>query len=351
MQWLPIVCEGQDWSATRCYCLATGSADKSVRLWRVTCSTKTGLSISPLMSLDTLATHILCLNTYLDYNLISERDPRVQDAYDTANVTRRKKGIYSFSLIESARRITTDMSIGGKHYREKSISDGVSSKTRSLFIILQELIASKMNTTPENIKTIQELKINPPLQYINTSIATPLNSIVKGTANATQNQTTNVNAPLGISLNIDKGTWGQAPYKYNDVTSSTSKVETYNPEKIVVKDGKTIKYAAGYSTKDVTTTKSTPKTVDQMKDVTQIDRNQVNSGSSLNISPTQYSSLYTNPVDPRNTNPGVNNNYVEYSYRPDQTKYTDKNIFLDNDFIYLFLNSFPEILIPSTSIQ
>ncbi len=129
MQWLPIVCEGQDWSATRCYCLATGSTDKSVRLWRVTCSTKTGLSISPLMSLDTIATHILCLNTYLDYSLISERDPRVQDAYDTANVTRRKKGIYSFSLIESARRITTDMSIGGKHYREKSISDGVSSTT------------------------------------------------------------------------------------------------------------------------------------------------------------------------------------------------------------------------------
>ena len=127
MQWLPIVCEGQDWSATRCYCLATGSTDKAVRLWRVTCSTKTGLSISPLMSLDTLATHILCLNTYLDYNLISERDPRVQDAYDAANVTRRKKGIYSFSLIESARRITTDMSIGGKHYKEKSISDGVSS--------------------------------------------------------------------------------------------------------------------------------------------------------------------------------------------------------------------------------
>ena len=127
MQWLPIVCEGQDWSATRCYCLATGSTDKSVRLWRVTCSTKTGLSISPLLSLDTLATHILCLNTFLDHNLIPERDPRVQDAYDAANVTRRKKGIYSFSLIESARRITTDMSIGGKHYKEKSISDGVSS--------------------------------------------------------------------------------------------------------------------------------------------------------------------------------------------------------------------------------
>jgi len=186
-----------------------------------------------------------------------------------------------------------------------------------------------MNTTPENIKTIQELKINPPLQYITTSIATPLNSIVKGTANATQNQTTNVNAPLGIALNIDKGTWGQAPYKYNEVTSTTTKQQTYNPEKTEVKDGKTIKYAAGYTTKDVTTTQSTPKTVDQMKDVTQIDRNQVNSGSSLNISPSQYTSLYTNPVDTRNTNPGLNNNYVEYSYRPDQTKYTDKNIFLD----------------------
>ena len=212
--------------------------------------------------------------------------------------------------------------------------DGKPYYKQLMYLALLQVKESKykclfMNTTPENIKTIQELKINPPLQYINTSIATPLNSIVKGTSNATQNQTTNVNAPLGISLNIDKGTWGQAPYKYNDVTSSTSKVETYNPEKIEVKDGKTIKYAAGYSTKDVTTTKSTSKTVDQMKDVTQIDRNQVNSGSSLNISPTQYSSLYTNPVDPRNTNPGVNNNYVEYSYRPDQTKYTDKNIFLD----------------------
>ena len=185
------------------------------------------------------------------------------------------------------------------------------------------------NTTPENCKTIQELKLNPQLQYITTAIPTPLTSIVKGSITAGQNKSTNVNAPLGIPLNIDKGSWGQQPYQYTDTTTKITQVDRYHPEYTVNKDGKIIKLAAGYTPENVTTTQTTQKDASQMRDVTQIDQSQVSGGSSLNINSSQYSSLYPNPVDPRNTNPGTNNNYVDYSYRPDQTKYSDKQILLD----------------------
>ena len=50
---------------TRYYCLATGSMDCAVRLWGVTCSTSKGLTMSPIMVLDTLSTQTLALHSYL----------------------------------------------------------------------------------------------------------------------------------------------------------------------------------------------------------------------------------------------------------------------------------------------
>lgn len=50
---------------TRYYCLATGSMDCAVRLWGVTCSITKGLTMSPVMVLDTLSTQTLALHSYL----------------------------------------------------------------------------------------------------------------------------------------------------------------------------------------------------------------------------------------------------------------------------------------------
>ena len=52
-------------SGSRVYVLATGSMDRSVRLWRVRCSSHSGIACSPLMVLDTLSTHILSLAVFL----------------------------------------------------------------------------------------------------------------------------------------------------------------------------------------------------------------------------------------------------------------------------------------------
>ena len=74
MQWLPMPTlppKGSDEDAfnisrrTRYYSLATGSLDCAVRIWGVTCSVSKGLTVSPVMVLDTLNTQTLCLHSFL----------------------------------------------------------------------------------------------------------------------------------------------------------------------------------------------------------------------------------------------------------------------------------------------
>ena len=50
---------------TRYYSLATGSADRAVRIWGISCSSTLGLKATPILVLDTLSTHVLSLNAYL----------------------------------------------------------------------------------------------------------------------------------------------------------------------------------------------------------------------------------------------------------------------------------------------
>jgi len=64
IEWLPILCAPES-TTMRHYALATGSIDRSVRIWRVSCSSSRGIRIAPAMILDTLSTHILSLNSYL----------------------------------------------------------------------------------------------------------------------------------------------------------------------------------------------------------------------------------------------------------------------------------------------
>lgn len=64
MQWLPIFCSNRS-NNVRNYALVTGSVDRSVRIWRVSCSSSTGISMTPAMVLDTLSTHVLSLNAFL----------------------------------------------------------------------------------------------------------------------------------------------------------------------------------------------------------------------------------------------------------------------------------------------
>eukprot|EP01038_Epipyxis_sp_PR26KG_P005487 gene5487-7598_t len=62
MLWLPVInCKDNNiWY----YGLMTGSIDKSVKLWRISCCTKNGITVNPWMIFDTLSTHVLCLNSY-----------------------------------------------------------------------------------------------------------------------------------------------------------------------------------------------------------------------------------------------------------------------------------------------
>ena len=78
LQWLPmpsVTADGSEEEAsgdegfgprkTRYYSLATGSVDRAVRIWGITCSSTHGLKVTPVMILDTLTTHVLCMHSFL----------------------------------------------------------------------------------------------------------------------------------------------------------------------------------------------------------------------------------------------------------------------------------------------
>lgn len=74
LQFLPLVCEFTDSAATRVYCLATGTTDRVIRLWKIKCSTREGLGIYPLLSLDILLTNVLSLSSSVDESIFMEGD-------------------------------------------------------------------------------------------------------------------------------------------------------------------------------------------------------------------------------------------------------------------------------------
>lgn len=61
MVWLPCSTEMLH---LHCYSLVTGSADRAVRTWRVTCSTRDGLRIAPMLLLNTISARVLSLSTF-----------------------------------------------------------------------------------------------------------------------------------------------------------------------------------------------------------------------------------------------------------------------------------------------
>ena len=61
MEWLPVTSTKDD---VRYYGLVTGSVDRAVRIWTVSCCSRNGLKMIPCQLLDTLSTHILSLCTY-----------------------------------------------------------------------------------------------------------------------------------------------------------------------------------------------------------------------------------------------------------------------------------------------
>jgi hypothetical protein len=70
LEWLPIELppQGDDCSSSYLparHALASGSMDRSVRVWTISCSPKSGLSVEPAFILDTLSTHILTMTSLL----------------------------------------------------------------------------------------------------------------------------------------------------------------------------------------------------------------------------------------------------------------------------------------------
>ena len=64
MQWLPIMSCSES-NNVRNYALVTGSVDRSVRIWRITCCSRAGITMTHAMNLDTLSTHVMSLSSYL----------------------------------------------------------------------------------------------------------------------------------------------------------------------------------------------------------------------------------------------------------------------------------------------
>jgi len=191
-------------------------------------------------------------------------------------------------------------------------------------------------SSPDTYKKLRTLKLNDKYQYISRKVSTPINDVVKGAVSKAQTATTAITAPPGVPLKITNAVYGQAPY-----VKTVPSTQIYTEKKDYPGGVKTVSLATGSTfnnkpatlnvqpyTKSQTYTQTVYNTeyIPQTKTVTGQTQALVNQNS-LNIDPNKYGPNFGNPAVPEST--GTNTLDVEYSYVPDQSKYTDKQIYID----------------------
>lgn len=152
MQWLPLVTEATDSSAARIYALVTGSTDRAVRIWRVNCSTKEGLVVTPMLVLDTLTTHILSLSSFLDEDVTTDRDKRLQNVHTAQRVVgldSLKRGTSVSAVVDysSSNKIDNDSrrrTIG----REKNLAKKTYEREQHTFSSTTTAATTSASSTP-----------------------------------------------------------------------------------------------------------------------------------------------------------------------------------------------------------
>lgn len=191
-----------------------------------------------------------------------------------------------------------------------------------------------LKSEPPQYNKLQNLKLNPKIQYIRSVIPTPLTTVIRGTVVSPENSPISINAPIGVQLDT-KAVYGQPNYNQTIVETQEIKIpKTYGPKNTLVQLSSNDKFngaTANIQTNAYKTTETeirqtyTNKIVPQSKDATSEVQRYVQQNK-LTMQSNDYPSL-TNPATFGNR---ANNTLtIAYSYVPDQSQYTNKKIYLD----------------------
>jgi hypothetical protein len=191
-----------------------------------------------------------------------------------------------------------------------------------------------LKSEPNQYNKLQNLKLNSKIQYIRSTIPTPLTTIIRGTVVSPENSPINIDAPIGVQLDT-KAVYGQPNYNQTIIQTQEIKIpKNYGPQNTSVQlstndkfNGSTanIQTNAYNTTETVTRQTYTNKIVPQSKDVTAQIQSQVNQNNL-----TLKSNDYTNLPNPATFGNRANNTLtIAYSYVPDQSQYKNKKIYLD----------------------
>lgn len=73
LEWLPVMFDKEK-ELDKHYALATGSWDRCIRIWKISCSGTKGITVNPGIILDTLSTHMLSLSSmlFVDKDIVSQ---------------------------------------------------------------------------------------------------------------------------------------------------------------------------------------------------------------------------------------------------------------------------------------
>ncbi len=191
-----------------------------------------------------------------------------------------------------------------------------------------------LKSDPSQYNKIQNLKLNPKIQYIRSEIPTPLTTIVRGTVISPENSPININAPIGVQFDM-KAVYGQSPYNQTIVQTQEIQIPKHvGPKNTTVQLSSNDKFNGStaniqtnaYNTTETATRQTyTNKIIPQSADVTTQVRTKMNQNS-LNMNSKDYGDLQ-NPATFGNR---ANNTLtIAYSYVPDQSQYKNKKIYLD----------------------
>ena len=140
IEWLPISIDQQSSEANneqKKYCFATGSLDKCVKLWKVTCSTVTGILITPFRLFDTFSTHVLSLHCFSTKSMTARFNDDAATHYLFLSAGTSSGNIYVWQMSLSAINEAIEHKIGKALMMGDESSEWIMDDGKALHSLLQ----------------------------------------------------------------------------------------------------------------------------------------------------------------------------------------------------------------------
>jgi hypothetical protein len=202
-----------------------------------------------------------------------------------------------------------------------------------------------MDTTPNNVKTMQYLKLNSKVQYVRFPFKLPITTDVVSSINTNNTIPTDISYPRGVQVSITNGKWGGRPdYIYREEVNTPYTEQQNVPSQVSSMNignnygsygplsGKTSSLASDPFTKTVQKIKRDyiTHTESQTKDVTGPEAAMMNANR-LHLDAGTYYDKFGDPTYPGavGQKPGIDKLTTTYKTSKVEDDFTNKQLYID----------------------